>query len=173
MKTFSSPFSLISILVISMLSTCASNPAYAGTDVTVRNTGGFFAKNKVDSKYYPAQLCFSTDGNQTLIPCGKVPGGPGITPARLNAATTSITNAAYTQLLASTSDAATWISVYNGTSSELILATGTSGAPVQVMELPPSLTTAENLYIPAGTRLSAIAAVTTASSGVVMINLVQ
>lgn len=174
MKNLNSLFISLIVLCAVGLSDFGSTKAFAAGDVIIRNNNGMFAKVAADGKYYPAQLCFSTDGAQALVPCGKAPGGAGLLPIRLNTNGSSIGISVYSQLAASLTAAAHYISVYNGTSSELILATGTVGAPIAFMDVAAnSLSPSMNVYLPAGVRLSAVAAQTTASSGVVIVNLLQ
>ena len=150
---------------------CSPAPAFA--DTTVENNNGLWVQDVSTGRYFTAPICYTTDGSGNLVPCSKVPGGLGIAPARLNTATTSVGTASYVGIVTSMPTTGHWVDIYNGTSSELILATGTAGNPVNVMELPASTSTTENLYLPQGTRLSLIAATATASSGVVMFNAVQ
>lgn len=149
-----------------------ATPAHATADSLVKNTNGFFAKRASDAKYYPAQLCFSTDGNQALIPCRV--GGLGIVPSLLNAATSNIGTAAYTTGIASTAAAATWVSVYNPSASFLTLATGAAASEVDKLYIGASGWSGPfPLYLPAGTRVSLKSIVSTVSSGDVLINLIQ
>jgi hypothetical protein len=164
---------IMAFVVAIALSTISSTPALATADSLVRNTSGFFAKNASDGKYYPAQLCFSTDGSQSLIPCGKVSGGVGMAPTRLNTSSTNLPLNTYVTFVSSVPAAATWVSVYNGTSSELTLATGTSGNPTDKVIVPPSITRDYPLYLPAGSALSLVAKSATASSGIVGISFIQ
>lgn len=174
MKTFSSLFTLAALVCGLALTQCATTaPAFASGDNVVQNNHGVFVKSAASGIYTPVIVGYSTDGQGGFIPAGKVPGGYGIAPVRLNTASTSIVPQSYAQLEAASPAFSSWINVYNGTTSEIILATGSSGAPVQVMDIAPSVTQSESLYIPAGTRLSVIAATTTASSGVVILNFLQ
>lgn len=176
MKKFQSLFIAMVALAAIAFTQFNSIPAYATADSIVRNTNGFFAKVAADGKFYPAQLCYSTDGNQALIPCGKSSGGVGMAPSRLDAASTSLAKGVYTAFVASTPAAATWVNVYNGTAAEITLATGTVGNPSDKYVLPASATGWSGpipLYIPASSALSLVAKQATVSSGVVLINLVQ
>lgn len=165
---------LIALLALFSVSLFHLPSAFATADSIVRNANGFFAKNSSDSQYYPAMLCFSTDGSQKLIPCGKVPGGYGIAPIFLDTSSTNVTSSAYVQLVASTAAAATWVNVFNGSAQPLVLAVGASSSEVDKIGIPASGSTGGvNLYIPAGSRLSVKSKGSTASSGLLIVNLLQ
>jgi hypothetical protein len=174
MKKFSSLL-ISSLLALGMaLSQCAvPSPAFASGDNVVQNNHGVYVQSAASSIYTPVSVNYTTDGQGKFIPAGKVPGGYGVQPVRLNTASTNITSSAYVQLLASTPTFSSWIDVYNGTSQELILATGSSGSPVQFLDIPAGVSKSMNLYLPAGTRLSVTSAASTASSGAVILNFIQ
>jgi hypothetical protein len=166
-------FSLIALVAVA-LSSLAPTPAFATADSLLKNTNGFFAKRASDGKYYPAILCFSTDGSQALIPCGKHSGGTGITPGRLATGTTNVTSSAYVDLVNSSSDAATWVNVYNGTSQEMVVAVGATSSEVDKFYVPAtSFSGPVPLYLPSGSRISVKSKGSTASSGSITAALVQ
>jgi hypothetical protein len=165
-------FTAMLALIGVVLAQAYTSNAYATADSLVRNTGGFFAKRASDGKYYPAVLCYSTDGSQALVQCRE--GGTGIAPGRLDASSTHVNNDAYVTAVASTAAASTSISVYNGTSSDLVLALGASSSEVDKLALAPSGWSGPyKLFIPSGTRISLKSKSADASAGVVLVNLMQ
>lgn len=172
MNKFRSLVFVLSALVGCALIQFAAPPAFATADATVRNTNGFFAKIAADGKYYPAQLCYSTDGSQALIPCRD--GGVGVTPLKVPTATSNVTSAAYTTFPVATSAPSTWVNVYNGSSQEIVIATGTTGTWVDKLYVPAtSFSGPVHLFVPSGTWFGVESKGSTISSGSILINLVQ
>lgn len=166
-----------SLISIALVLTCAalfhSVPAFATADATVSNSSGFYTKQAADGKYYPAQFCYSTDGAQGRSPCRE--GGSGVTPGYLDTSSTNVTSSAYANVLTSTSDQAKSISVYNGSTTSMILAVAPSGGSYtdKILVGPSGWTPVTKLYIPAGASVGVKSKGSTISSGVVLINLVQ
>lgn len=173
-KIFSLSIALLALLGVG-IAQLNSNLAHATADSVIKNTQGVYAKRASDGKYYNAQLCFSTDGSQALVPCRE--GGSGIAPGYLDSSLTNINNSVatwYSPVIASTAADAKAITVYNGGSVTLALATGASGSETDKLMIAPSgWTPAQKLYIPAGTRVSVRSKGASVSSGVVLINLIQ
>lgn len=84
---------------------------------------------------------------------------------------TSITTAAYTQLIASTTSATHEIEIFDSSGQALYLATGGAGSEVNQIVIFPGGNSRIKLSIPAGTRISAKAITATASTGFLAINL--
>jgi hypothetical protein len=83
---------------------------------------------------------------------------------------TNITTAAYTQLIASTTSATTYIDIFDSSGQAMVLATGGAGSEVIQAYIPPgggSLSFA----IPAGTRVAYKALTANATSGYLLLNL--
>ncbi|MGZ3686840.1 MAG: hypothetical protein ACXWPM_01160 [Bdellovibrionota bacterium] len=171
MKNFTLALTLIAALAASVVS--LEHNSFAAADSIVRNTGGFFAKRASDGKYYPAALCYSTDGSQALVPCRE--GGAGVSPGYLDTSSTNVLSSAYQGVISSTSDQAKAIAVYNGSSTSLSLAVASGGgAYVEKMLVSPSgWSPVMKLYIPAGASVGVKSKGSTVSSGVVLIDLVQ
>lgn len=94
-----------------------------------------------------------------------------IAPAFINTATTSITAGAYVQLVASLSAAADSVSVYNGSSTPVLLAVGAAAAEVDKILIFPG-ESALPLAIAQGARLSLKSVSGTISTGIVGINFI-
>ncbi len=174
MNTFPKLLSIAIVAILfSTLCQFDATPAHATADSLVRNTNGFFAKRASDGKYYPAQLCYSTDGSQALVPCRE--GGTGIAPGFLNTTTTNIPNSgAYATAIASTEAASASISVYNPVATPLVLGTGVALAEVDKLQIAPSGWSGPfKLFLPAGTRVSLKSKGADVTSGDVQINLLQ
>lgn len=82
-----------------------------------------------------------------------------------NYASTSVTTAAYVQLIASTAAAVTRVYIQNTSSSILIMATGAGGAEVDRVYIGPGGSGVYDITIPASTRISMKALDSTASVG--------
>lgn len=85
---------------------------------------------------------------------------------------TSITTAAYTQLVASTTSVTNTIHIFDSSGQAMILATGASGSEVVQLYIPPGGDT-YTLTIPAGTRIAYKALTATASSGYLLMSFLQ
>jgi len=170
------PIRLVSfalLIAVGALFQFQSPLAHAAADSIVRNNNGMWMKRASDGKYYPAQLCESTDGSQGLVPCRE--GGAGVSPGYLDASSTNVTSSAYVGVIPSTSDQAKAIEVYNGSSTPLSLAVAPSGGSYteQLLIGPSGWTPVMKLYIPAGASVGVKSKGSTVSSGVVLVNLVQ
>lgn len=86
--------------------------------------------------------------------------------------TTNITTAAYTQLVASTSNATTYLDIFDSSGQTMILATGAPGSEVNQFYVPPGGDQI-SLKIPAGTRVAYKALTANATTGYLVINLMQ
>ena len=96
-----------------------------------------------------------------------------IAPASINTAVTNLTAGAYVQLVASLSAACSSISVYKGSTTPVILATGAAAAEVdKVFLFPGTSGSVLPLSIPAGTRISLKSVTGVISSGFVGINFI-
>lgn len=83
--------------------------------------------------------------------------------------TTAVTTAAYTQIVASTTAATTWVDIFDSSGQAMILATGAAAAETILAYIPPGgLST--SLTIAAGTRVTLKALTANASSGYVLVN---
>jgi len=91
-------------------------------------------------------------------------------PAYNDYSSTSVTTAAYTQLVASTTSTTKEIEIFDSSGEGMILATGAAASEVDQLFIFPGGNGRVKLAIPAGTRVSIKAKTATASSGFVMIN---
>lgn len=92
--------------------------------------------------------------------------------ARNDYSTTNILNSGYTQIIASTSDNASKISIFDSSGYTNILAVGGAGAEVDSLYIPPGGVECE-LTIPSGSRISLKALeVATVNLGQIVINLI-
>lgn len=107
-----------------------------------------------------------TNAVPTQSPVGRVKAND---PVYNNYASTSVTTAAYVQLIASTSGVTNRISIFDSSGQPMILATGAAASEVNQLYVPPGGGEFD-LAIPAGTRISIKALVATASSGFLLIN---
>lgn len=82
----------------------------------------------------------------------------------------NITTAAYTQLIASTTSATTYIDIFDSSGQAMILATGAGGAEVIQAYIPPG-GDAFYLAIPSGTRVAYKALTANATTGYLLLNL--
>lgn len=85
---------------------------------------------------------------------------------------TSVTTAAYTQLVASTSAAITHLSIFDSSGQAMILATGAAASEVIKLYIPPGGGEFD-LAIPISTRISIKALTATASSGYNLLNMLS
>jgi len=151
-----------------------STSAFATADSYTRNSNGMFTKQASDGLFYPAQVCYSTDGNQGIVPCRE--GGLGVSPGYLDSSSTSISasNGSYVQVISATSAAAKAVEIYNGSSTPLSFGIGAASSEVEKLVVAPSgWTPVMKLFIPSGSRLSVRSKGSSVNSGVVIINLVQ
>ena len=86
-------------------------------------------------------------------------------------AVTSVTTAAYTQLIASTSATANKIEIFDSSGEAMILAVGGAGSEVDQLYIFPGGNGPVDLLIPSGSRISVKAKTATASSGFLAVNL--
>ena len=102
-------------------------------------------------------------------------GSAGVIPsAFLNSASPNITAGAYVTFVASLSDAASGLGLYNGSSTPIILATGAAASEVDKALIFPGTTAyLLTLSIAAGTRLSLKSTSGTVSVGIVGVNFVK
>lgn len=167
--------SLISILAMigGALMSCAPEMAHASESI-VQNSIGVYVKSASTGIYSPVSLQYCTDGAGNFVPCKHESGGVGVVPLRLNASSTNIPAASYVALTTNLSQAVSQVNVWNGSGQEVILATGTTDAASNVIDVPASQWSGPtHLYLAQGSALSLIAATTTATSGVVVVNLLQ
>ena len=150
----------------------AAPPAFATAETVTQNTHGIFVKGAASGIFAPAQICYATDGSGNFIPCGKVPGGLGLLPGRLVTSSTNIPNNSYVTLFSNLPAAATWVSVYNGSSQEIVIATN-STSPVNKFYVPATTKSDVGLYLPAGSYVMVESMGATVSSGDVLINFLQ
>lgn len=85
-------------------------------------------------------------------------------------ASTSITTSAYTQLIASTSNAVNYLDIFDSSGQAMILATGASGSEVILAYIPPGGEQV-SVSIPSGTRIAYKALTANAASGFLLMNL--
>lgn len=83
----------------------------------------------------------------------------------------SVTTAAYTQLIASTTSAAKVIEIFDSSGQALFLAVGAAASEVDQLFIIPGGNGQVSLAIPAGSRISIKAKTATASSGYIVVNL--
>jgi hypothetical protein len=105
----------------------------------------------------------------TVAVSGKTP----FTNVRVNYSTNNVTTTAYTQLVASTSQAATAMEVFDSSGQTLFFAFGGAGSEVNKVLDYPGGNGFIPLAIPAGTRLSITAVSGAATSGELDLNLYQ
>lgn len=84
---------------------------------------------------------------------------------------TNVTTAAYTQLIASTSAAATKLEIFDSSGEAMILAVGAAASEVDQLYIFPGGNGSVELSIPASSRISIKAKTATASTGFIAINL--
>ena len=83
---------------------------------------------------------------------------------------TNITTSAYTQLIASTTSATTFVDIFDSSGQAMILAVGASGSEVIQAYIPPG-GDAFSLSIPAGSRVAYKALTANATSGYLLLNM--
>jgi len=167
MKYLSIP--LISLLAL--MGVLFSPTSFAET--VVQNTHGVFVKGAATNIYAPTAICYATDGSGAFIPCRE--GGLGVSPGYVDTSSTNVTSSAYVNAITSTSDVAKSVSVYNGSTSAMVLAISTGGGAYadKLLISPSGWTPVMKLFIPAGASVGLKSKGATASTGVVLINLVQ
>jgi hypothetical protein len=91
-------------------------------------------------------------------------------PVYNNYGTTNVLTSAYTQLIASTTTAATFVDIFDSSGQGMILATGTAGSEVVLAYVPPG---GDQIVvtIPASTRIAIKALTANATSGYILLNL--
>jgi len=82
-----------------------------------------------------------------------------------------VTTAAYTEIIASTSDAVTKLFIFDSSGQSLYLATGAAASEIDQMIIVPGGNGECSLIIPAGTRISVKAISANATAGELIINL--
>jgi hypothetical protein len=94
-------------------------------------------------------------------------------PTRYDYTGGSVTTAAYTQLVASTTNAASRVCIFDSSGQDLVLAVGAAASEVDQMGIFPGGNGCEELAIAASSRISIKAKSATASTGVILLNLYQ
>jgi hypothetical protein len=126
--------------------------------------------------YSPGQITQSVwDETDNALRVKSVDGGAGATDvvetATLDYSSTNVTSAAYVTLIASTSAEITEIEIFDSSGQLLILALGAAASEVDKMYIFPGGLGKQQVSIPAGTRVSLKATSTSATTGLIAVNL--
>jgi hypothetical protein len=105
---------------------------------------------------------------------GTAPSSPGNSnaPVYLTYSSSNVTTSAYTQLIASTSAATTYVDIFDSSGQAMILATGAAGSEAILAYIPPGGDQIR-VKIPAGIRVAYKALTANATSGYLLLNLYQ
>jgi hypothetical protein len=127
--------------------------------------------------YSPGQITQSVwDETDNALRVKSVDGGGGgatdvVETATLDYSSTNVTSAAYVELIASTSDEIKEIEIFDSSGQLLILALGAATEEVDKCFIFPGGLGKQQLSIPAGTRVSLKATSTSATTGLIAVNL--
>lgn len=149
-----------------------------GTANTVANAWPILMTDGTNTASVKAASTAAVAGDKAVVvalsPNTPTPKATGLSSANApiyNAyASTSITTSAYTQLIASTTSATTWIDIFDSSGQGMILATGAAGSEVIQAYIPPG-GDAFSFAIPASTRVAYKALTANATSGYLLLNL--
>lgn len=123
----------------------------------------------VGTKTMSGSVSVTLASNQTAMPIYYA-GRSASNRARIDYTSTSVTTAAYTQLLASTSAAINEVEIFDSSGQTLVLATGTAGAEADQVYIFPGGNGRIPLAIATSTRVAIKAVSATANSGEISVN---
>jgi hypothetical protein len=157
---------------INNISGTVSLPTGAATESTLSTLNSTTIPNRLPTtgtKTMSGSVSVTLASNQTAMPIYYA-GRSAANRARIDYTSTSVTTAAYTQLLASTSAAINEVEIFDSSGQTLVLATGAAGAEADQVYIFPGGNGRIPLAIAATTRVAIKAVSATANAGEISVN---
>lgn len=180
---------LTSILLLAC--SLAYMPAFASDTLLRGNAGQTLFHDAGSSNNYVAAICEASDGSGNVAQAataanqatantslasidGKTLSRVAVAPARLDTSGTNVTTSAYVQIVASTAGAINKVYIYNGGTSDMVMAVGAAASEADKVAIGPSGWSGPyDLNIPASSRISVKAKSGTQSSGALLFSFIQ